>query len=171
MSKVKLSPGDHTRVVRAVMENMREVVARIQPTPVQVLQAALEAPSIDEDTRRVIRQVLAELPALEQAERLVPPGLRARTADLSRRLAGVQTADAVMTVLSGEVSAKTVAHDESGWNEGIQLAMEAVEDGRSTIYVAGGAGALPGAVVGAIAGGAGTSVAAAVTMAFNSLFS
>ena len=76
--------------------------------------------------------MLAELPALEQAERLVPPGLRARTADLSRRLAGVQTADAVMTVLSGEVSAKTVAHDESGWNEGIQLAMEAVEDGRST---------------------------------------
>lgn len=179
MSVKTYGAADHTLVVDAVVANMREIVARIRPTPIQILRAALEAPSIDADTRRVIRGILAELPALEQAERLVPPELRARTDELVRRLADTRTPDEARAVLDAALPRGAKADsDESGWATGVRVAIEAVEHGRHTIYAPGFVerslgrqgltvrdGVSPaGAIVGADAGGlVGGAVAGAIS--------
>jgi hypothetical protein len=127
--------ADHTRIVKAIFENAREVMHNLHPTPVQVLQAALEVEAIDAPTKQVIRQTLAALPDIERSEGLVPPRLRARLNELQRSLLTTQTAEQTRAVLEGaRRNGVAASEEEEAWNEGVRVALAIVEDGKDTIY-------------------------------------
>ena len=134
----EIQAADHTRVVRAIFEHAREITRNLQPTPVQVLQAALDVDAIDGPTKRVIRQTLAALPDIERAEKQLTPRMRQRLNELQRELQATRTPDQTRKVLEGARrngnAAAAASDEETAWEEGIRTALAIIDDGKDTIY-------------------------------------
>jgi ABC-type transporter Mla subunit MlaD len=130
----RITTHDHTRAIQAIFENSREIMRNLRPTPAQVLQAALAVNAIDASTKRVLRQTLAALPGLEQAQQHVPPRLRERLTDLEHALVSTQTVEQTCAVLEGAHHREVTSDEEAAWNKGIEVALAILEDGKETIY-------------------------------------
>jgi hypothetical protein len=132
-----LTVEDHTMIVRAIMEHPFEVIQYLdksertrQPSPMAVLEAALKVEQIDSYTKDRIRAVMDILPLLEDAHRNAPAELKRNLEQLRGRLSRPSIDEQIRTLRS----TRSTFRNSDGLAEGMEVAAQILEDGRSTIY-------------------------------------
>lgn len=136
-----LQVGDHTLIMRAIMENPRQVLRYLpgkfkvkngpRPTGSEVLQAALQVDQIDDYAKSRIQKVLEILPEIEARQASLPESVKRSVDELREQLANKTVAEKRAILRDPGVRSR---HREGGLAEGMEYAARMLEDGESSIY-------------------------------------
>lgn len=132
-----LTIQDHTAIVRAIMERpfhviryMDESTRTPNPSPRDVLEAALQVEQFDNYTKDRIRIVLDILPRIEEAQKSAQPTLKRAAESLRKQLEGMPLPEQARMLR--DLKAKYKEHE--GLPEGMEFAAQMLEDGQASIY-------------------------------------
>jgi hypothetical protein len=104
-----------------------------RPSPVAVLQAALQVGQIGEYAKERMRKVLEILPKLEEAQAAAPESVKRAVDSLRQELVAKKDIEEKRRLLR-DAGTRQRYRDVGGLAEGMEVAAQILEDGRSSIY-------------------------------------
>jgi hypothetical protein len=184
-----LRAHDHTIIMEAVLQNARDIAARLPQNQVssgtEVLSAALEVPGISTHVKSRIRMVLNVLPSVEEAQGVMPEEAQQAVLDAMEQIGDCETLPQMVETMQSMIESGRYSGID-GLTQGLSAGIQILRDGEKTVYrpralfslkrmvqqdlrgaiggAIGGAivGGPPGAGVGAAAGAAGSSASDAI---------
>jgi hypothetical protein len=136
-----LTIGDHTLIMRAVMEHPFTLVRYLpakykgktggRPSGQEVLHAALQVEQIDDYIKDRIRAVLDLWPKIEEAQAALPESVKAAVDGLRQQLANKTVEEQRRVLRDPGLRSR---HREDGLADGMDVAARILEDGRDSIY-------------------------------------
>src|SRR5262249_3043864 len=137
---LRITAHDHTVIMQQLMDHPEEIAklggwhaTRNGADRMSALEALRRLPGLPHGLGEKLDVMIANLPALKEAESRLPAAERAKVEKLMSEVRGQKDVAGILAFLRQVLKSKQFAQDE-GLAAGVGVAVEILEDGMSTIY-------------------------------------